>query len=346
MRFSLKVRPSILKCPGIAILFVASFLSLSSLEGADLVGARDYPLLKRFGGSEIVGYDVKRFDEYELQTSAYKQYDFKTNRRVYAKPPLHLEGTRTQIWYEAAGPTTATEVIRNYQNELNAKGFEVLYDSTRDPQAVNWNAFLVPFGNAKINTSRSAYVFQAADKKSIRVTTARLKRPQGDIYVALTAIEWTGDHAVYKARRGAYLALDVVEVQGMTQNMVLVSAEQMSDAIRTSGRVALYGIFFDTNKAEIKAESKAALDEIAKLLKSEPNLKLHVVGHTDNVGGYEPNLGLSRRRAEAVVGALTRNYGVSAARLTPNGVAYLAPVAVNTTEEGRAKNRRVELIPQ
>ncbi len=99
-------------------------------------------------------------------------------------------------------------------------------------------------------------------------------------------------------------------------------------------------------KAEIKPESKAALDEIAKLLKGEPNLKLHVVGHTDNVGGYEPNLGLSRRRAEAVVGALARNYGISAARLTPNGVAYLAPVAVNTTEEGRAKNRRVELIPQ
>lgn len=75
-------------------------------------------------------------------------------------------------------------------------------------------------------------------------------------------------------------------------------------------------------------------------------MKLHVVGHTDNVGGYDSNLGLSKRRAEAVVAALSRDFGIAAERLTANGVAYLAPVAVNTTEEGRAKNRRVELVPQ
>jgi len=120
----------------------------------------------------------------------------------------------------------------------------------------------------------------------------------------------------------------------------------MSNALASSGRVALYGIYFDTNKAEIKAESKPALDEIAKLLQKEAKLRLHVVGHTDNVGGYDANLLLSKRRAEAVVSALVKNYGIAATRLTANGVAYLAPVAVNTTEEGRAKNRRVELVPQ
>jgi outer membrane protein OmpA-like peptidoglycan-associated protein len=88
-----------------------------------------------------------------------------------------------------------------------------------------------------------------------------------------------------------------------------------------------------------------ALDEIAKLLKKEPELKLHVVGHTDNEGGLAFNMNLSKRRAEAVVNALVKNYGITAKRLTANGVAYLAPVAVNTTEEGRARNRRVELVP-
>ena len=82
------------------------------------------------------------------------------------------------------------------------------------------------------------------------------------------------------------------------------------------------------------------------MLKAEPNLSLHVVGHTDNVGNYDFNLGLSKKRAEAVVAALVAEYSISANRLTAGGVANLAPVAVNTTEEGRAKNRRVELVPR
>jgi outer membrane protein OmpA-like peptidoglycan-associated protein len=120
----------------------------------------------------------------------------------------------------------------------------------------------------------------------------------------------------------------------------------MAKAITSAGRVALYGIYFDTGKAEIKPESKAALDEIAKYLKANGSMKLHVVGHTDNVGGLDANLGLSKHRADAVVASLTKQYGIPGNRLTANGVAYLAPVAVNTSEDGRAKNRRVELVPQ
>jgi outer membrane protein OmpA-like peptidoglycan-associated protein len=142
------------------------------------------------------------------------------------------------------------------------------------------------------------------------------------------------------------MAVDVIEVRGMTQNMVVVSADDMSKSISSAGRIALYGILFDTNKADIRPESKLTLEEIAKMLKKEPYLKLHVVGHTDNVGGYEFNLGLSKRRADSVVASLTKEHGIAVNRLIPNGVAYLAPVAVNTTEEGRAKNRRVELVPQ
>lgn len=109
------------------------------------------------------------------------------------------------------------------------------------------------------------------------------------------------DDAIYKARKGAYIAVDIIEVRPMKQNMVVVSADEMSQSIASSGRVALYGILFDTNKADIKPESKPALEEIAKLLAAEPELKLHVVGHTDNVGGYEANLSLSKQRADAVV---------------------------------------------
>lgn len=313
---------------------------------ADVSGAKDHPILKRFEGSEIVGYEVKRFDEYELQTSTFKRYDMKTSKREFVSPPLKLEGACTQIWYESAGTTSATELIRNYQNELKERGFVTLYDSADDPDATMWINFLAPFSGKKLETNRSYYVFFAANEKSLRVHSAKLQRPEGDIYIYLTAIEWPKDNPTYKAKKGAYIAVDIIEIAPMIQNMVLVKADEMSSSIKASGRVALYGIQFDSNKTDIKPESKPALDEIATLLKNEPELKLHVVGHTDSVGGLEFNLNLSKQRAEAVVAALAGQYGIAAARLIPNGVAYLAPVAVNSTEDGRAKNRRVELVPQ
>jgi OOP family OmpA-OmpF porin len=313
---------------------------------ADIPGSKDNPLLKRFGGSEIVAYDVKRFDEYELQTSTFQRFNLESKKPEFVEPPLKIEGGRTEIWYEAPGDASSTELIRNYQNELNSQGFQILYDSTHDPNATKWTNFLAGFGGKNIKTSRSHYVFYAAEQKSIRVTSARLERPRGDIYVYLVAVEWPKDDATYKARRGAYIAVNIIEVRPMTQNMVVVSSDEMSKSIASNGRVALYGIFFDTNKADVKSESKPALEEIGKLMQKEPGLKLHVVGHTDNVGGYEFNLALSKRRADAVVAVLVKDHGVAQGRLTPNGVAYLAPVAANTTEEGRAKNRRVELVPQ
>jgi OmpA-OmpF porin, OOP family len=328
------------------IIFLASVHISGSAWAADLPGSKDHPRLKRFRGSEIVAYEAKRFDTYELQTSTFRRYDLGTKRREFAEPPLKLEGARIQIWYEVPGETSSTELIRNYQNELKGEGFTILYDSTQDQAAVNWINFLAPFADQKIKTNRSNYVFYAADQQGIRVTSAKLERPQGDIYVYLTAVEWPKDDPIYKAKQGVYVSVDVIELRPMVQDMVVVRADEMSKAIASAGRVALYGISFDFNKAEIKPESKPALEEIAKLLKQEPGLRLHVVGHTDSVGGYEFNLSLSKRRAEAVVGALSQEYGIAASQLTPNGVAYLAPVAVNTTEEGRAKNRRVELVPR
>lgn len=321
-------------------------VSLGTAMAADLPGAKDHPLLKRFGGSDIVGYDTKRFVEYDLQTSTFTTYDLEAKKREYAIPPLKLEGALTRIWYEAAGDASGVELLRNYENELSAQGFEILYDSTKDSAATKWNNFLAFFSGMNIKTTRSHYVFYAADAKSIKVMSAKKQRPEGDVYVSLTTVEWGKDDATYKSKRGAYIAVDIIEVKPMTQNMVMVKADEMAKSIASSGRVALYGILFDFNKADIKPESKPALEEIAKLLKADTNLTLHVVGHTDNVGSYDANLTLSKRRAEAVVAALTSEHGISAARLTANGVANLAPVAVNSTDEGRAKNRRVELVPR
>jgi OmpA-OmpF porin, OOP family len=139
--------------------------------------------------------------------------------------------------------------------------------------------------------------------------------------------------------------LTIIEKQDMAQEVV-ASAELFRTGLNTTGHVEVPGIFFDTGKSVLKPESEAAVAEIAKLLKDDPALKVYVVGHTDNVAALDLNLRLSKARADAVVQALVANHGIAAARLSGQGVGPLAPVADNGADEGRAKNRRVELVKQ
>ena len=139
--------------------------------------------------------------------------------------------------------------------------------------------------------------------------------------------------------------LRVVEKKAMEQYIV-ADAAALGNDIRATGHASVYGILFDTGKSIIKPESAKAIGEIASLLKADPTLKIHVVGHTDNVGGVESNLKLSQDRGAAVLQSLVRDHGIAAARLNSYGCGQFAPVASNDTEEGRAKNRRVELVKQ
>jgi len=139
--------------------------------------------------------------------------------------------------------------------------------------------------------------------------------------------------------------ITVVERGEMRQDVV-ADADALLGGLAATGHVAVSGIFFDTGKAELKAESQPALAEIGRLMAKQPSLMLFVVGHTDTVGSPESNLALSQARAEAVLQALVREHGVAAARLRPFGAGPFAPVASNDAEEGRAQNRRVELVKQ
>jgi OOP family OmpA-OmpF porin len=137
----------------------------------------------------------------------------------------------------------------------------------------------------------------------------------------------------------------IVTETALTQEVV-ANAAALSTGISGTGHVVVNGILFDTAKADIKPESKPALDEVAKMLKENASLKVYVVGHTDNVGALAGNLDLSKRRAAAVVQELTSKYGIAAARLSPFGAGPYAPIASNDKEDGRALNRRVELVKQ
>ena len=163
--------------------------------------------------------------------------------------------------------------------------------------------------------------------------TLRLDKDGKEYWIEIWA-EFTGKYG-----------LTIVEKEAMKQDIV-VNAEAISNDLKSTGHIAIYGILFDTNKADIKPESAQAIGEIAKLLQSDPGLKVYVVGHTDATGVLDHNLRLSQERAESVLQALIRTHGIAAARLRSFGAGPFAPVASNDNDDGRAKNRRVELVKQ
>jgi len=143
---------------------------------------------------------------------------------------------------------------------------------------------------------------------------------------------------------GRTYEVTIVESQAMRQD-VTADAAAMGKDIAATGKTVIYGIYFDTGSAVIKPESETALSEMVKLLQNEADLKTYIIGHTDNVGALELNLKLSAERAASVVKALVAK-GIESGRLKAAGVGPYCPIGSNTTDQGRAQNRRVELVRQ
>ncbi|MGY6744438.1 MAG: OmpA family protein [Cecembia sp.] len=147
---------------------------------------------------------------------------------------------------------------------------------------------------------------------------------------------------VQSDQSGTY-SVSCVKEENVNQYIVL-SADDIEREIKATGKATFYGIYFDTDKSEIKPESKETLEQMAKYLKENPQVNVFIVGHTDNTGTYEHNQKLSEKRAEAVVNYLIENYQIATSRLKAYGVSSLSPITTNTSEEGKSKNRRVEMV--
>jgi flagellar motor protein MotB len=292
------------------------FLALSA-SAQDAEGSHDHPLISRYPGSTINEYNEKAFDEYELPVS-------KCSNGKYEKTQ-HVEGKVSALYYTTPEGRSAVEIFRNYDSALKNAGFQTLFTCSKtcgEPP---------PSGTFPVNDAFGNYA------EDTRYLAAKLARPAGDVYVAL----W-----VYDSSFDVKTFLAVIESKPMESGLVTVNAATLAADIGRTGHASVYGIYFDTGKADVKPESDATMKEIAKLLQQNPQLKLYVVGHTDNQGTLDMNMDLSKRRADAVQAALTTKYGVAPARLHALGDGPSAPVASNDAEEGRAKNRRVELVKQ
>ena len=321
------------------ILAACVFLSLSALISAaqDLPNSKDPAGMKRYEGSELIGYRAPKFDEYLLPLGPPTNTDPPTFEK--SKP---VDGQIGYYTYLAPAGRSPAELFRNYKQEFQRLGIEVQYEKSAGQHG--W------FGPVfdKIAGEIDLAQILAYDEDDERLLVGKSRDAKPSYYVVFVTAYKDGiipDRLQGRVAKGQALAqLVVVSADVMEKKMAFVNADDMKQAIHDSGKVAVYGLYFDTDKDAVKSESQPTLAEIAKLLKSEPALRLHVVGHTDNQGKSDYNLDLSRRRAASVVAELTSKYGIPATRLDAFGCGIYSPVASNEAEEGRAKNRRVELV--
>ena len=305
-----------------------------SAQAQDLEGSQDHPLVSRYKGSYIGAYDTREFDRFVLVLGKPTR---NAQRQRVAEESQELEGKVTRILYGTPEARSPFEIFRNYEMALQGAGFKSLYKCL-PPECGRYSDIHVYIRGRKF-TKRRRKSSGLNLLREIHFLAAKSSTETGSAYVSLLV-------AMDPMAKYPSTLLEVIETKEMDTGMVTVDAAAIAQGIDATGHIAIYGIHFDTGSAEIEPESSSALTEIANLLGRKPALKLLVVGHTDNQGGYESNMGLSERRADAVVKALVSRHGVDAGRLKAVGVGYVSPVATNDTDEGRAKNRRVELVKQ
>lgn len=327
----------------LASLFPLALLMAMTVDVAaqeqDSPGTADHPLVSRYAGSFIDGQQVRDFAAYTLPTGpAVKD----AQSQVVPAEKISLEGKITRTLYRGPKERSTLEILRNYQSALESAGFETLYTCGGNDcgRLFHW-IFYHEREQRILSTKTSGSAFDLPQE--LRYLAAKGTAAGRTVHVSVLV---AFDGGFSKLSKQPVTLLEVIESEAMKTGMVIVDADAMAKGIDATGHIAVYGVYFDTNSAEIKPESAATLAEIAELLGNRPDLKLLVVGHTDNQGDYDYNITLSSRRAESVVRALTAQYGIDSGRLRSAGVGYLAPVASNDMAAGREKNRRVELVKQ
>lgn len=305
----------------------ASFAGAAGAAPPDVKGSSDVPWIGRYADSHIVTFEQTAFDEVAVLTRRPKSPS--RDDGDY----LRLEGRRTLAVYQVPKGRSSLEVYRNFEQKLVGSGFAPVFTCTAEACGVN-GAQLVTLAYGR--DTNGAMSFSTGYFRAPRYGVFRKTDGGADQVAAIYVGESPSD--------GPRVALLAYEAKAMdTGRIVVPTADEMRQSLDANGRIALYGIYFDTGEATLKPESKPTLDQITALLKASPKLALVVAGHTDSTGDYAANLGLSERRATAVVAALVKA-GVAPARLTAFGAGMAAPAARNDDEVGRAKNRRVELV--
>ncbi|HVY43860.1 MAG TPA: DUF4892 domain-containing protein [Hyphomicrobiaceae bacterium] len=301
-------------------------------------GSADHPLVGRFEGSTIIYYKQSADDQAALLQAPHDYGTLLDNNALGDRSGsewLSVEGRITKIRYEMPPGHGSFEVDNGLASKLEGQGFKLVFscDNAKCFTGALNDDYLLGQQLDTDNSDTTRYF------TNLHYFLAALNDPQGSAptYVSLLVGE---DKALTTA------FVEVVEPLGGGQRAqdTSVNADQMATQLADTGSVNIYGLHFATNSAALNPDSIPTLDQIAQLLHNQPQLRLAVVGHTDNQGSEDYNLGLSQQRALTVATTLVDKYGIPPQRLEPSGRGFSQPVASNDTAEGRAQNRRVELI--
>lgn len=279
--------------------------------------ARDHKLFARYPGAKL-----SRTQHADSET-----YVIPAAPTATDKSPMNLTGDLWRHTYTIADVSTL-KVYENYKQALSKAGFTVLSKCELDECGGDKHATEL---GEKISPNNAVYNYY---HKAYYVVAKRAAEA-GDIYAAFFIGAYESEVGVQQL---------ILQTKAMVNNLIKVDADSLKSQIDSDGKALIYGIYFDTGKSAIKPESKPTLDVIAQLLTKNKELLLYVVGHTDDTGAGTANLELSRLRAAAVVAELVNVYKIPAARLLAQGVGPYAPAGNNTSEAGKQKNRRVELV--
>ena len=302
--------------PFVLLFAVCLHATGAAAQTRDVAGAKDFPGIGRFAGSVITGYQVKDFDAARMQAAAFKDGKPADARR--------LEGRITRIAYAHQARSLDPRSLAQFRDPTGEGRLETLLACDTDACGG------IPFTEA-IDVLPVPQMW--VDGFNYHYYAGRKVDGGRETYASVVVSE---------NNREIHAQLTVAELGAIENKMV--DAAAMAKGLGETGHIALYGIYFDTDKTVIKPESRPTLDQIAKLLTGQPQLNVFIVGHTDNQGAYDYNLDLSRRRAEAIAAELVKSYRIAQARLRTAGVGFLAPVGSNASDAGRALNRRVELV--
>jgi OOP family OmpA-OmpF porin len=334
---------------GIRSLFIGVVV-LAAAAGAgaqDAKGGKDSPLISRYEGSRLIAWRNTPFAE--IKPLKLLTDDIAKDKKLDRE--LTVEGEVQELFYLSPKGRNALEVQRNYEAALKQAGATLVYTCLEGAWGCHRSGG--PAGDILLNgplpdsqrINSGVYDAFGALSTNLRFSLFKLSRGGADSYITVYSVDSPADSKSFGGSAATYL--QIVQPKAVeTGKVSVLNARQISSGLSSEGKISLYGIFFDTGKAELKPESKLQLAEMAKLLKDNAALKVFIVGHTDNQGQFDANQALSQRRAEAIVGALVKDYKLDAKRLSARGAANIAPVASNASEAGRAKNRRVELVEQ
>lgn len=295
--------------PLLSLQGVARFFVVAAVIAASSSGFADndgHPMIRAYEGSFIEGQEVKEFDLQRLVTGKVQKSG--------AVSTESIEGKVTRIDYRDPDNRSSLERFRNYEQALKSAGFRFVFSCSKEECGPETQVETIGYYPPE------------------RYLTAVLKKKEGNVWVGIFVAA------------GPWTKIRIVEEKPIETGLVKVTAELIKASIIKDGHMAVYGIYFDTGKAEVKPESTETIKEIASLLQKNTSLKVYIVGHTDNVGNLKDNLDLSNRRAAAVVKELIGAYRIDPARLEAGGAGPLAPVASNDSKEGKDLNRRVEIV--